>query len=309
MEKVGIGVIKSSIGVVFMLFGCALEVEGQGLVINEIMATASEGRADYVEVYNGGDAPVDAGELIVAYWTKSGRKRTARLCEGSYLLAAGGYVVATKDVEAVGRLFTVVDEGAVVECGKFPVLAKEGVVAIMDADSVVIDSVAYREGWHHPLQKEHRDVSLERIDVRGGSNDASNWTSALESAGYATPGGRNSVAREGEVSGVGRLRVSLGSEVICPRGDGVGLPSVLEVEVWSGGDVSGVSMSVYDGEGRLVARPVRNRAVGSGREVLVWDGRGEDGVVVGARSYVVVVEVWESGGGSGVRSGVVTVVE
>ncbi len=292
-----------------MLFWCSLSVEGQGVVINEIMATASEGRADFVEVYNGGGVSVDAGELIVAYWAKSGRRRTARLCEGSYLMAAGGYVVVTRDGEAVSRLFTVEDEGAVVECGRFPVLAKEGVVAIMDADSVVLDSVAYREGWHHPLQKEHKDVSLERIDVLGGSNDASNWTSALESAGYATPGGRNSVARDGDVVGAGMLRVSLGSEVICPRGDGVGLPSVLEVGVWSGGDVSGVSMSVYDGEGRLVARPVRNRAVGSGREVLVWDGRGEDGVVVRARSYVVVVEAWESGGGSGVRRGVVTVVE
>ena len=81
----------------------------------------------------------------------------------------------------------------------------------------------------------------------------------------------------------------------------------MEVEMRECG--GGVTMTIYDAEGRPVARPYNNVAAGNGLMTLTWDGRDADGVIVGGRTYIVVVETWDTGGRSWTRKETVTVVE
>ncbi|MDV7398402.1 hypothetical protein RZS08_43760, partial [Arthrospira platensis SPKY1] len=57
---------------------------------------------------------------------------------------------------------------------------------------VVLDAMDYTPDWHHPLLRETRGVSLERIDPYGDSRSEANWHSAASAAGYATPTQENS---------------------------------------------------------------------------------------------------------------------
>lgn len=313
MKKERIGVIKVESVVIFLLFSFnTLTTEAQTaaseIVINEIMSTATDQKADYVEIYNRSDIAIDLGELRIGYIASSGKTRTAKLCEESRIIMSGGFFVITRDADAVIDAFSPADETAVVENGHFPTLAAEGTVVILDADSVVMDSVAYKDAWHHPLLTSHKDVALERIDADAPSNDASNWTSALESAGHATPTRRNSVAHTRNMAR-DNMSVSIAGRIICPRGDGSVAPATMKVTIRSGSDIAAASMTIFDAEGRIVARPADNMPVASGAATMTWDGRDSSGRIVPPRTYVVLVETWEAGGKSERRKETVTVVE
>lgn len=314
MKKERIGVIKVELAVIFLLFSFnTLTTEAQeaasDIIINEIMSTATNQRADYVEIYNRGDIAIDLSTLRIGYIASSGKTRTTRMSDESRIIMPGDYYVITRDANAVSEAFSPADETAIGESDHFPTLAAEGTVVLLDADSIGMDSVAYKEAWHHPLLTSHKDVALERIDADSPSNDASNWTSALASAGHATPSSRNSVARTENRRASDGAQISIASRTICPRGDGSKAPTTMKVTIKSGHDIAAASMTIFDAEGRLVARPADNMPVATGAETMTWDGRDSSGRIVGPRTYIVLVETWEAGGESERRKETITVIE
>ncbi len=314
MKKERIGVIKVESAVIFLLFSfntltTYAQKASPDIIINEIMSTATNQRADYVEIYNRGDIAIDLGTLSLGYIASSGKTRTTKMSDGSRIIMPHGYFVITRDAYAVSEAFSPADETAIGESDHFPTLAAEGTVVILDADSAVVDSVAYKEAWHHPLLTSHKDVALERIDTDGPSNDASNWTSALASAGHATPASRNSAAHTGDGAASDRARISIASRTLCPRGDGSLAPTTMKVTIKSGHDIAAASMTIFDAEGRLVARPADNVPVATGAATMTWDGRDSGGRIVAPRTYIVLVETWEAGGKSERRKETITVIE
>lgn len=284
---------------------CLCQTKQNNVVINEIMASASKPRADYIEIFNRGDSPIWLDGIRIAYTGTTGRTKLFGLGSGGRALGAGEYHVVTKDAAAVMEIYSVGTPSWLGEEPSMPNLAATGAVAIVDADSSTLDEVHYSDSWHNPLLLSHKDVALERIDPYGESDDASNWTSAQTESGNATPTSKNSSARTGGADNDGP-KLKLRSKYFCPRG-GTSAPDVMEVEMRECG--GGVTMTIYDAEGRPVARPYNNVAAGNGLMTLTWDGRDADGVIVGGRTYIVVVETWDTGGRSWTRKETVTVVE
>ena len=63
----------------------------------------------------------------------------------------------------------------------------------------------YSSKWHAPSVKNEKGIALERINPDSDTQDEMNWTSASATAGYGTPGYRNSQygkQDEGEVTGI-----------------------------------------------------------------------------------------------------------
>lgn len=276
------------------------------MVINEIMATAESADCDYVEVYNNGISTQDLSTLRLGYRTTTGRLYSWAMSATPRLLAPGGYAVLTRDADEACRLFAPRDASCVVEPPQMRTLAREATLIIFDESGAALDSVAYSQSWHSPLLTDLTNVALERISADGDSNSPANWTSAEASAGFATPGEPNSVSPDGRRPG-GELRLTKNSGLIAPDGGGLGAPERLEVRIASGADVSGVSMSVFDAGGRLVARPYNNVPMSAAEQTLAWDGRDDNGSRLPPRTYIVVIEAWNTNGRSESRKETITV--
>ena len=76
-----------------------------------------------------------------------------------------------------------------------------GNVVILNSQGHIVDEVDYADNWHFALLHNTEGVSLERIDYNGSSTP-NNFHSAATSAGYGTPGFKNSQYKTDEqVSG------------------------------------------------------------------------------------------------------------
>ncbi len=314
MKKEGIAAWSCALCVIYALTayksaGIAAQnrqARGGRMVINEIMATAERADCDYVEVYNDGFRHRDLSAMRLGYRTTTGRLYTWAMSPEPYLLPPGGYAVLTRDGEGVCRQFAPLDASHVVEPPRMRTLASEATLIIYDELDAAEDSVSYSQSWHSPLLTDYANVALERISASGDSNSPANWTSAEASAGFATPGGPNSVSPDDRRPG-GGLRLTKNSGLVAPNGGGLHAPERLEVRIESGSDVSGVSMSVYDADGRLAARPYNNVPMSAAEQTLTWDGRADDGSRLPPRTYIVVVEAWHANGRSESRKETITV--
>ena len=68
----------------------------------------------------------------------------------------------------------------------------EGTVVLQAPDGSTLDLFRYNDDLHFALLNETEGVSLERVDPDRPSDDNSNWHSAAEAVGWATPGYENS---------------------------------------------------------------------------------------------------------------------
>jgi hypothetical protein len=65
-------------------------------------------------------------------------------------------------------------------------------VILMNSELEVSDQFTYVEDLHHPLLKDTKGVSLERLSIKSSASLNSNWHSASAGEEFATPGRLNS---------------------------------------------------------------------------------------------------------------------
>ena len=91
-----------------------------------------------------------------------------------------------------------------------------GDVIILNGQGALLDEVSYSDKWHFPLIANTEGVSLERISYEAASLQG-NFHSAATSAGYGTPGYRNSQYRlNEEVPGT----LNIVPDIFSPDNDG-----------------------------------------------------------------------------------------
>src|SRR5690554_1028234 len=150
-----------------------------------------------------------------------------------------------------------------------------------------MDKVSYQENWHFSLLQSKKGVSLERFDAEQPSNLSSNWHSASETVGYATPGGRNSQAMTVTNEG-GTL--SLSSKTFSPDGDGFEDALLLTYEV-NAPDLLG-SIVVYDDKGRKI-KTLLDRELLGGEGIVKWEGTKEDGTKASIGPYIIIFDIFD----------------
>ena len=284
------------------------------LVINEILfdplADDRDGRLDgteYVELLNTsalsvtlssaalGDAPDEDGDVSTVDFGRPG----ALLAPGAYAvvyadpgsdtLAVDAYATAGR----LARLYPGSDLSGVlllpVDRSSLSLSNTEDTVRLLRADSLVVDSVTYRDTWHRPELRDPTGVSLERIAPDGPSSSASNWTSSRAPSG-GTPGQPNSVATlDAEAPGSPGLQVA--SPFAPDRGEVSRIAFTLE------SDAALVRARVFDVGGRLV-RTLEDARFTGRTGALDWDGTGDGGRALRVGVYVVLLEAIDQQGGT-----------
>lgn len=268
-------------------FGKASPPEYNDLVINEFLTNAwGDENADYLEIYNRSDKIIDLKDVKVGYGGDTLPQKAAFAISKGFQMQPGAYIALCKRRSLTQEQYVCRNEKALADCDSLPDFATaQGIIYLTDRSLRTIDRLAYTEEMHYSKLLTVKGVSLERLYPDMPTQDENNWRSAAESAGYGTPGYRNSQA--------GNNLESSGFEVIpdvfSPDNDG--FDDYTEVICTFPDGENRVNISLYSNRGQPVKQLANNVLCGSEARFR-WDGTDDNGQAAPAGMYVVQIECW-----------------
>lgn len=257
-------------------------------VINEILFNPKPNGYDYVEFYNRGQQVLDAGQLFIANRNAGGVISSIKaLAASPFYIFPGEYLVLGEEADNLYLQYLVSNPDAVLDISTLPSYPdEEGTVVTLNAQGDVLDEVRYREDWHFKLIDNPEGVSLERLDPEGPSQEAGNWHSAASTAGYGTPGYKNSQYKLLEPV---LARIVVSPKIFSPDNDGRDDVATIQYTVTGSGYVA--NLAIFDAEGRPVRRLVRNGTLGLTGN-WNWDGLDEMGKKLPVGTYILFTEIF-----------------
>lgn len=249
-------------------FGIPDSVEKGDLVINEILFNPPTGASNFIEIYNKSDKVLDLKKLWISNRNSAGEIANSRaISDKSRLVLPGEYCAITTDNQSIMDHYFVMNKDALFEAASLPSTPnREGYVIISDRYFNILDEVDYNERQHHRLLADVKGVSLERLNYDRPSSDPQNWHSAAQTAGFATPGYKNSQFIE-NVETTSRIKVY--PEVFSPDNDGV--DDILNIYYQFDQPGYSVTIAIFSSNGRLIRYIAQNEMVGSDG-YFYWDG-------------------------------------
>jgi hypothetical protein len=212
------------------------------------------------------------------------------ITERNLLLMPGAFLVLARDGRELPSFYANTNRTAVWKVEGMSDFSSDDVAYLLLPNGEVCDEFAYTADLHFPLLNATDGVSLERIDYNRPSDDVTNWHSAAESAGFATPGIVNSQAVQ---SGAATTTITVEPEIFSPDNDGYNDVVSFSILMEEAGFVG--NLHIYNAEGRPVRHLMQNMLLGNEARIS-WDGIDDDGVKAPIGIYVVMFEAFNSDG-------------
>jgi hypothetical protein len=255
------------------------------IVFNEILPDPFNGGSEYIELYNRSEHALFVFNLAVATRKNDGALNTRYpLSSITEPVPPNGYIVLTTSKEGVLNYY-VTSAGEIIYEVKLPILNNTGstLVLLSINDETIIDEVSYSSKWHDMAIKNTKGVALERIDPDAATQDAKNWTSAILSAGYGTPGSQNS-----QFGQIGKT-LSLSPPEY--------LSETKEYCITYQTDQTGYRchIQVFTTNGTKVAEITNNQFIGTNGKIY-WNGYGSDGNRLRSGLYIFYAELYHPNG-------------
>lgn len=257
------------------------------IVVNEILANPINGGQDFIELYNRSSKVIDLKDWQFAnfYIDTIANMKTIPF---HFILEPMSYVAISEDTNFLLLNYPSTIPGRLIEMDMPSYNIDSGTVYLLK-DGEQIDRVSYHSDWHFSLLDNTDGVSLERLLPDALSNQATNWHSAAESIGFATPGRINSQFQFGETT----ESISLQNDVFSPDLDG--FEDVLMVNYsFSTPGLLGKAR-VFDDIGREVKTIFSNELLATSG-FFSWDGIMNEQVKAPIGVYILLVEVFSTDG-------------
>jgi hypothetical protein len=274
-------------------FAIPVEAAPNDIVINELLFDPADGCVDFVEVYNRSSKVIDLKDLVLANYDTISQSITDynEISSQSFLMLPGSYLLLSTDSAAVLNFYNSTNPLGFINMGNFPTMNNEdGEVAITTKGGTVIDLVAYTAAMQYPLLTNVDGVSLERISPERPSNDVTNWHSAAEDVGYATPAYVNS---QFAVTITDENEITLSPDIFSPDNDGYNDNLIISYSFGAPGN--NATVTIYDATGRTVRNLVKQELCGTSGS-FSWDGITNDRLKASIGRYIVFVEVFDMNG-------------
>ncbi len=277
------------------LFALPSAILPNDVIINEVLFDPNNGGIDFVEVYNRSTKVLDLKNLVLC--TLDTLTNTLNdfnlIAPEGYLLFPGQYLVLSESGATVQMQYpNTTDIDKCLDMANIPSMNVDGdIVVLADTGFHIIDQLIYLSSWHFPLLQNTKGVSLERIDFDRTTQDATNWHSAAENAGFATPTQQNSEFNPG---GTDDGEVTVTEPIFSPDGDGFNDVVNIDYNFSSPGYVA--SVTIYDSRGRLVRTIVHSELLGTEKGTLSWDGTMDDRTKARVGAYIIYFEVFSADG-------------
>jgi hypothetical protein len=268
-------------------FGTAVPSSPGDIIINEVLFSVDNGATDFVEIYNVSSKIIDLGTLKINNYTSGGDPNSqVPLSTGCFVMFPSTYIALSDNASLIKAHYIILDENAFLDMDLPALRSDEDIVVLKNSGGEVLDSLHYYTDWHLPLLNDEHNVSLERLSFSRSTNDPSNWHSASETSGYATPGYRNSQQSEG---GSGSSEIEILPEVFSPDNDGYNDVVNISFHFTTPGYVANVK--VFDSKGRPVRKLVENTLLGN-ENTFSWDGINDNKEKARTGIYVFYIEVF-----------------
>ena len=276
--------------------------DSNDVVINEVLFNPRTGGVDFVELFNRSEKVIGLQNWLIANEVEDTIANRENISPEQLILLPKTYLVLTENKENILEEYPQGIADNIFEINDLPSYNdNEGGVYLFNSTNQLIDIVRYTDDQHFALLREDDGVSLERISAERPSNDPSNFHSASEIVGFATPGYENSQAFESiRFSG----KISIEPEIFSPDNDG--FQDVLNINYQFSAPGFVASVSIFDRNGRLIKRLVENKLLGSSG-TFSWDGITDDNLKARIGVYVVLIEAFNVNGNQEVFKEVITV--
>ena len=269
-------------------FGLPDEASPGEWIINEILFNPKPNAYDFTEFYNNSNKIFDASKLYIANRNSSGVVSSIKALSATpSCIFPGDYIVITEDADNLALNYLVKNPDNVLIILSPPSFSdNEGTVVALNFQGTVTDEVNYKDDWHFKLIDNTEGVSLERIDPAGVSQDPNNWHSAASTAGYGTPGYKNSQHKP--VNSI-NASVEAAPKVFSPDNDGFDDITTIQYRVTEPGYVANIT--IFDAAGRPVKNLVRNGTLAL-TGYWHWDGLDDKEKKLPVGTYVIFTEIF-----------------
>ncbi|WP_084454341.1 lamin tail domain-containing protein [Algoriphagus terrigena] len=262
------------------------------LIINELLFNPRTGEPKFVELRNTSQKYLRLENWALSALDEAENPDQAKVFGGlGSILEPDGYLAVTTDSSALKKAYPKSFQGNFSEIATLPSYPiAGGTVVLLSPKGQIVETFAYDEDLHHPLLRDPKGVSLERISPLSAALDPSNWQSASGSEDFATPGRKNSQTMSDELQSDW---IQIEPEVFDPEGSaGAAFTTVsyqLDQPGWTG------TFKIYATSGQLIQTLAQNQILGT-TGFFVWSGTDTTGKLVRAGYYVLVVELYEPSG-------------
>lgn len=263
--------------------------EANDVVINEVLFDPNTGGYDFVELYNRSSKTIDLKALHIGSMDTltNTLKDTEIITEEGYLLFPEQYLVLSENGTIVKQQYNTTNPKAFLDIIDLPSMnTDDDVVTLSDTNGVVIDNFKYFVKMHFPLLVSTKGVSLERIDFNRPTDDKTNWNSASEAVGFATPGYKNSQYLKAD----GGSGFAISEPLFSPDNDGYHDVLNITYKINDPGKVANIF--IYDSKGRLIRHLTKNEQLASDG-VISWNGINDDNEKAGIGIYIVYIELFD----------------
>lgn len=263
------------------------QAQAGDIVINEILANPLNGGQDFIELYNRSTKVIDLKDWQIANFYND-TISNLKTISNHFILEPNSYVAISEDTSFLLENYPASISGRMIQMDMPSYNIDSGTVYLF-YNSEQIDRVSYSEDWQFSLIDNSDGVSLERISPNASSNQTSNWHSAAESIGFATPGRVNS-----QYQYVGTSEsISLQKDVFSPDQDG--FEDILMVNYAFSESGLLAKARIFDDFGREVKVLFSNELMGT-TGFFTWDGVNTEQAKAPIGIYVLVIEVFSVDG-------------
>lgn len=260
------------------------------VVINEVLFNPYTGGSDFVEIYNNSSKYINLQNWELANYDNDSISNRKVITSEPFILLPNQFVVLTKDAANIKMEYINAKEDRMLQMETLPAYNnEEGHVYLLNNLNQPVDNFNYNEDMHFSLLNDVKGVSLERIDYNRPSNDNTNWHSAAEDVGFATPGYENSQYQKVEITD----GISISPETFSPDNDGVDDVLNISYQFAEAGYVANIV--VYDAKGRLIKNLLLNELLGT-KGTFSWDGINENNEKAAIGIYVIYFEAFKLDG-------------
>ncbi|MBI2279827.1 MAG: lamin tail domain-containing protein [Bacteroidetes bacterium] len=260
------------------------------IVINEVLFSPFTGGSDFVEIYNNSDKYINLQNWELANFDNDSISNRKTITTDPYVLLPKQFLVLTKDAANIKQEYINAKEDRIFQMETLPTYNNgDGHVYLMNNLNQAVDNFEYNEDMHFALLNDVKGVSLERIDYNRLSNDKTNWHSAAEDVGYATPGYENSQYQKVEITN----DISISPETFSPDNDGIDDVVNISYQFAEAGNVANIV--IYDSKGRLIKNLLLNELLGT-KGTFSWDGINENNEKAAIGIYIIYIEAFKLNG-------------
>lgn len=271
-------------------FAIPTQAEANDIIINEVLFSPNTNCVEFIELWNISDKVIDLKELILANYDTIANVNTNfnEISTNSFLMKPDDYIIVSTNSQKVMSCYKTLSQNSFIDVASMPKLNKtNGSIALCLKGGFVIDRMAYTDKMHFALLKTINGVSLERINPYTSSLDKNNWHSAAETAGFGTPGYKNSQYSQQAIAD-GEIEISPKS--FSPDNDGYNDFTTIKCKFQKSSNM--INITIYDASGKVVRKLAENELCGSSCE-FVWDGINDKRQKTTIGRYLVLIETYD----------------